>query len=361
MPKLKILHYTDTPILGGMTAQILLLLQNMNKKQVVLHLACPAYKQLDGWVREVGKTGTVVHRFAVKNHNDPAHLHTLRKIIEEVQPDLLHIHLRHPGACRWAFFAAKRIPIVTTEHHVFALRGLKKLVKKLTLRRTVHTICISDSAQNSFCRYYNIPREKTTRIYNGIDLRRWKKSSLPTRQPVITTVAELSPHKGIRYLIEAMLRVEKGTLQIVGDGSDREKLESLVKNLSLQRRIKFLGTRRDIPKILQKTTIFCLPSLSESFGLVALEAMASGLPVVASGVGGLTELVEEGQTGYLVSPANSRAIAERVNILLARSALIKNMGQRGYKKAQQFGAKKCAEETLKVYKKFGFRNPAQIA
>ena len=102
---------------------------------------------------------------------------------------------------------------------------------------------------------------------------------------------------------------------IIGDGSERKNLENLVKKLGLQEKVKFLGQipNEKIPAYLAGADCFCLPSLREGFGIVILEAMAAGLPVIGTNVGGIKDLIEDGKTGLLIEPKNPQAISQAIN------------------------------------------------
>jgi glycosyltransferase involved in cell wall biosynthesis len=151
-------------------------------------------------------------------------------------------------------------------------------------------------------------------------------------------VGRLVPVKGYRYLIEAIGLVKKDTphirLVIAGEGSEREALEEQVHAGGLQENVLFLGLRRDIPEILSCGDLFLLSSLNEGFGLVLLEAMAMRLPIVATRVGGIPEVVVDGVTGILVAPANPAVMADAVLGMYRNRKWAKALGNAGYRRAR---------------------------
>ena len=166
---------------------------------------------------------------------------------------------------------------------------------------------------------------KTCVVHNGVDLNRYTvvPAGDPLRLRRIVTVARLNPVKDQATLLRAMRRVidtnPECHLTIAGDGPSRCDLEALCGALGLTRHVTFLGMRDDVPAVLAGAGQFVLPSISEGVSLTLLEAMASGLPVVATRVGGTPEIVEHGITGYLVAPSAPEDLAAAL-LAIARNA-----------------------------------------
>jgi glycosyltransferase involved in cell wall biosynthesis len=173
-------------------------------------------------------------------------------------------------------------------------------------------------------------------------------------ETVIGTACRLFPIKGLVYLIRAidLLRSKFPSvrLEIAGIGPDRERLEREVRTLGLSERVVILGWQSDVETLLARWDLFVLPSVQEAFGIAVLEAMAAGLPVVASAVGGLRELVENGRTGWLVPPEDPRALAERIGMLLADPEQRRVLGQAGQSRARQhFSTDRMAKAIAAIY------------
>jgi glycosyltransferase involved in cell wall biosynthesis len=174
-------------------------------------------------------------------------------------------------------------------------------------------------------------------MHNPVDLSRFRPVDAATRRavrealgiewdvPVVICVARFDPVKGVDVLIDAWREIAstipQAMLLLVGDGPLREALAQRIRANGLNTSVRFLGYRSDVEAVLRAADLCVVPSRSEGFSLAALEAMATGLPVVATGVGGLPEVVKDGETGVLVEPENPPALAKAVIRLLADPTL----------------------------------------
>ena len=170
----------------------------------------------------------------------------------------------------------------------------------------------------------------------------------------ILTVARLIHRKGIQDLLHAMtfLKEEPVHLTIQGTGSQQEQLEQLALDLGIYDRVTFAGfcVREQLPEVYQEADVFVMPSLSESFSMAVLEAMASGLPIVASQVGGMSECVAHGVNGLLVRPQDPQTLAAAIRSLLHDAPLRHQMGKRSVEKArEQFSWQRVTSEYLSIY------------
>ncbi len=171
---------------------------------------------------------------------------------------------------------------------------------------------------------FGVPEDRIVVIRNAVepparvttDTRLRTEIAGDAQTPLALTVARLDEQKGIAHLIDAAALVPGVVFAIAGDGPDRAALEGRAAERGVSSRVRFLGHRRDVPALLAIADLFVLPSLYEGFPLSVLEAMAAGVPVVATAVGGTDELVS-GATGTLVPPADPRALADGIRALLA--------------------------------------------
>lgn len=197
-------------------------------------------------------------------------------------------------------------------------------------------------------------------IPNGVDLKRFKGLERKPHQGfIIMTIARLEKVKGIEYLIRAFTRPgllgRPGlTLLIIGDGSERKNLEDLAKKLELEEKVKFLGEipNEKVPEYLAMADCFVLPSLKEGFGIAVLEAMAAGLPVVASKVGGILDIVEDGKTGLLVEPGNPEEIAQAINKIYQNSALREQLINNAMAVLKYYDWENISERVFKIYENY---------
>lgn len=189
-------------------------------------------------------------------------------------------------------------------------------------------------------------------VYSGVETPSPFPRELHTSLTV-GTAARLVPLKGLAYLVEAIasLRTEFSVrLQIAGDGPEREALENLVSRLSLQDGVEFLGWRPALQEVFSRWDVFALPSLEEGFGMAALEAMAAGLPVVATDVGGLPELVQHGKTGLLVKPGDASALAGALREFALNPRWAREMGTAAAEQAHsKFSAEQMAQSIAHIY------------
>jgi len=173
-------------------------------------------------------------------------------------------------------------------------------------------------------------------------------------QRVVGSARRLVPLKGLVYLIRAVasLRAEfpNLVLEIAGAGPERATLEREAQTLGLSNEVRFLGWVEDLASVLAGWEVFVLPSLEEDFPIAVLEAMAVGLPVVATAVGGVPELVEDGRTGYLVPPGDSAALADRLRLLLLNPQQAYALGAAGRMRVQDhFSASRMVAQISRIY------------
>jgi glycosyltransferase involved in cell wall biosynthesis len=221
--------------------------------------------------------------------------------------------------------------VIHTQHHgqLAQITDRQNCLVRWSARMTDRYACVSeDSAAQAHGN--RVPHRKLAIIHNSIDIERFSYAGPVADGPAVT-VARLHPLKGIDVLLRASAHIVQTEpsfrLEIAGDGPHRAELEKLVDELDLQKHIRFLGETRDIAGLLSRSRLFVLPSFSEGISLTLLEAMAVGLPVVATRVGGNPEVVVPDETGLLV-PARDVEELRRAMLQLWRDA-----GQ-----ARRFGA-----------------------
>lgn len=182
---------------------------------------------------------------------------------------------------------------------------------------------------------------------------------------LVGIVAHLADHKGHQYLIQAtkILKQQSPKIKtiIVGEGPLSMELDRQAKELDVEDIIFFLGFRKDIPKILSSLDLFVLSSHLEGMGSSILDAMASRLPVVATKVGGIPEVVIHGETGLLVPPRNPSALARAILMLYSDKTLASRLGQKGYELVhRKFSAEAMADKVVRLYEKVGLRKWIKI-
>jgi glycosyltransferase involved in cell wall biosynthesis len=190
-------------------------------------------------------------------------------------------------------------------------------------RMTAATICVSDGLVNYFVRNWLLPSHKATRIYNPVMVTSNKQppsiNELAARSPIILAVGRLVDYKNYPMLLHAFakLKTKNAILQILGEGPDRALIEVLAVQLGIESRVKMLGYQASPWEYYQEAKCFALPSNSESFGNVVVEALAQGLPVVATKCHGPLEIITHSSLGTLVERGDSNAMAAALDAFLA--------------------------------------------
>ncbi|MCI0685072.1 MAG: glycosyltransferase [Gemmataceae bacterium] len=253
--------------------------------------------------------------------------------------DVVHTHDDKP--LMYSVPAARLVGvrrIIHTQHHgkLDILSRRQERVVAWTAHGVDRFVCVShDSARQMIAQ--GVPARRVRVLCNGIDLARFRGHGPKPGGPIVT-VARLSPEKDIANLLRAMALVSRddtdARLEIAGDGPVREDLLSLAAELGLGPRVKFLGETNDVPALLARASLFVLPSQAEGISLTLLEAMASGLPVVATRVGGNPEVVNDGRTGWLVPPRDPEALADAIGRLRGDPAGAASMGSAGRSRAE---------------------------
>jgi len=193
-------------------------------------------------------------------------------------------------------------------------------------------------------------------VYSGVSVPRhinWRRRE-GARDIVVGAASRLVPIKGLLNLIRATADLcadfKELRLEIAGEGPERSNLQSETRSLGIENRVRFLGWQPSLDHCLPHWDIFALPSLNDGLPIAALEAMASGLPVVGTRVGGIPELVEHGSTGLLAPPDNVRALGAKLRELILDKALRLRMGKAAYERARSdFSAEQMARKIAAIY------------
>ena len=256
----------------------------------------------------------------------------LRALIHRLEPEIVHTHLAAAGIAGRVAARGARVPhVVTTLHNVSdwteRLWHPLRVIARATLPLAARICAVSDAVRDAVACVSPKLAERTLTLRNGVAIERFRpppggrataraQLGLAPADFVVATVARLEPCKGIDTLLRAAAHAapRAPTLQllIVGDGRDRGRLEALVDALGIAACVTFTGTRSDVPWLLAAADLFAVPSHSEGLGVAAIEALAAGLPVLASNVGGLPEIVEDGVCGRLLPPGSPAAWAAAI-------------------------------------------------
>jgi glycosyltransferase involved in cell wall biosynthesis len=321
MPQIPVAVFMTSFDAGGTERQMTELIRRLDPRKFRVHAVC--LRREGAWLPRVTERAASVVEFPVRGF---AKVDTLRQL------------WRFARWCR-----RERIAVVQTcdfYSNVFGLPGAflggvrvrvgsrrelnpDKSDAQIQLQRLAYrfatTVVANSPAAATVLRTEGIPHSKITTIANGIDSRAHAERQPSDRLRRVITVANLRPEKSHETLIAAAALNATACpdlrYQIVGGGARRTELEALARERGVERIMEFLGHREDVPALLAASDLFVLPSRSEAFPNGAIEAMAAGLPVVASAVGGLLDLIESGRTGVLVPPSDPEPLAAAVRAL----------------------------------------------
>lgn len=298
-------------------------------------------------VRKLQRAGVPV--LVIDDPDDTIAVGALSAHLSEVRPDVVHAHMyRAETVATRAVIslgeAGQRRPYLAATIHSSRIRSLEdqEHLRELTPHMD-RLIAVSQSIERKL-----VDEQRTeapvSLIYNGVDLDRYdnqeacctlhEEYGLEPGSQIVGVVARLEPEKGHPTLLEAwpaVLRaVPDAYLLIVGEGSRRDALEAQARDLRIAHRVVFTGRRDDVPAVTAALDVAVLPSYREAQGMVILEAMALSRPVVASDVGGIPEMIEDGVTGLLVPPHDADALARAIVRLLKNHPLADALGRAGH-------------------------------
>lgn len=308
---------------GGTERQMTELISRIDQDRFDLHVVC--FRREGRWLPRVEDAARSITAFPLTSFRAPS---AWREVV------------RFAAWCR-----ARRIEVVHAcdfYANVFALTGaaLARVALRIGSRRDIlipqrsagqhrlqsfsyrfadRVVANSRAAAEQLLRE-GVSRDAITVIPNGIDVRMYAPARSRTPRRTVTTVANLRAEKGHDVLIRAAARVTRdipdAVFQLVGDGPMHEVLAAAARSLGISHAVRFLGHREDVPEVLHESDLFVLPSRTEAFPNGVLEAMAAGLPVVASDVGGIPELITDGENGILVPVADEDALAAAILALM---------------------------------------------
>ncbi len=333
-----ILYLITRAEMGGSQTHVVDLLQGF-RDQFRLTLATGEEGFLTEAARKLGVQVFVLPSLVqpLRPVQDAQALREVVRLIKRLKPDLIHCHTSKAGIIGRVAARFARVPAVFTAHTWSFADGTSTLWKlvgtpseKITARWTQRIIAVSESNRNLAIQRKVAPANKIVTVHNGIADTNHRAFPERGEVPRITMVARFAPQKNQAQLLQALAEIDLPfQLTFVGDGPTRASAEALTKDLELTNRVEYLGVRLDTDVILSQSSIFALATNWEGFPITILEAMRAGLPVIATDVDGVREAVIDGQTGFLVPRGDTKALEERLALLLADPTLRKNMGTAG--------------------------------
>lgn len=349
---MKILHVITSLELGGAEKLLVDLLPEQKK---LGHQVDLLVLDLSGevFLRKLKNQDIKVIGTSFSNRRSFRNIFYINRIIKNGDYDVVHAHLTHgqywTSLSRYLDFGTSR-RYVTTEHSTSNRRRgskLLKLIDKIIYGNYDRIASISSPVELALLKWLGKQAKGRSQVIeNGIDLKRYPREQRENSFKRLLMLARFHPSKDHGTLIRAMDKMRDYTLTLAGDGETMEYFKTMVKDLDLENNVTFLGFTRDVEKLLENHDIAIQSSFYEGFGLGALEAMASGLPVVGSNIPGLRDVVNEG--GLLFTPESSEDLIEQIR-KLENTELYREMSKRALENSERFSIENTAKKYIDFY------------
>ena len=352
---MNILHVVESLDVGGLERVVVSLAREQRRRGHGVEVVC-LFRE-GPLAAELRDDGIPVHCASKRAGLDAAAAGRLRALLRRARPHVLHTH--NAAAHYYAVAASLGLGAVVrvnTRHGMgsFPYSRRREALYRVAMRFTRWSVAVCQAASENFKACGSTPPVKSTVVHNGIELTRFLPRNCDARDALLATldlpagailfgtVGRLSPAKDHASLLEAMARLADidtpAALAIVGDGALRGLLEDKVKQLGIERRVRMLGSRDDVPQLLSALDAFVLPSLTEGYSVALVEAAAAALPAIATRVGGNAEIVDDGHTGVLVPASDVDALATAMKTLAEQPSMREEMGRRARAWALESGS-----------------------
>jgi glycosyltransferase involved in cell wall biosynthesis len=359
--KMKILHITNAfREGGGVESYLLLLLPALKSSGHEVELLV-LDKRKTKLVQVVENIGIKVYTGKYTYKRDPRNIFLIRTFLCKGKYNIVHAHL-FPTQ----YFVAianilnrQKTTIVTTEHGTYNKRrrySFLKKVERFIYNQYVKIICISRGVKTSLDKWVSLP-SKSSIIYNGVDISKFRKAKpysktdlgLPENTKIVTMIARFFEAKDHKTVIRALPHLrEEIHILFCGYGEQGiNECKQLAENLNVDSRVHFLGNRTDVERIIKSSDVGILSSFYEGFGLAILEAMAAGIPAIASDVEGVEEIVKG--HGILFPVGDYRQLATEIMHLLENRIYYAEVAQKCYARSLEFGQEQFIEKHLTLY------------
>jgi len=298
---------------------------------------------------------------------NPKLIPSVRRLInfgKKTDLDIVHAHTRVTQVMAQVVSKFTEASFVSTCHGFFNKRKISRMLFPCWGNKI---IAISQAVKDHLKNDFNIPEKDITIIHNGIDFKKHEgvfikkeKEALKRKfkirtGPVLGSIGRLSPVKGYKYLLFALKDIKKDfpetSLILIGEGPEEPSLRAVTKKLGLEKSVIFMNSTLDTKKFLQIMDIFIFPSLQEGLGLSLLEAMACGKACIATTIGGISDIITDGENGLLVPPSDSYHLKEAIKRLLLDKKLCSNIEQHALQSVKhKFSLDKMVDGTVEFYK-----------
>lgn len=343
MPPIRLLWLLDTLGIGGAEGLAIPFARSLDRSQYELIVAAHGSFEQSRVEKELRELGVPLFETGARNLRDRAAFKRLAEFIRHERIDVIHAHLTYSAIWSALLSRSTGVPSYASLHVApAATREFRKTLRfriatdvrdrvmRFVLNRwSSGVIAVSHALRDTYLEGGGLRPQLVHVVHNGIELGRFQRDhnetrarlerefNIPSGVPILVTVSVLRPAKGIEVLLDTVQRVPNAYFLIIGGGPKEEEFRQLAARAGVEDRVRWAGFRTDVDALLAGCDVFVHPSLADAFPTVLLEAMAAGLPVVASRVGGIPEIVIPGKTGQLVPPGDPNALATAINALLA--------------------------------------------
>jgi sugar transferase (PEP-CTERM/EpsH1 system associated) len=329
---------------GGLENGVVNVVNGLNPSRFRSSVCC--LKQAGEFTSRIQQERVQIHEMKLKGGNNYVLPLKLARLFRRTRTDI--IHTRNPEAFFYGFLGARLAgvgSVIHSEHgRTFPDKSHRMFVQRLFTRFTDEVFAVSEQLKSDLVTHVGLPAPRIDVIYNGVNPDKFHggdrtsvRRELGVRENgiVIGSVGRLAAVKNYGLLLQALpelLSSHDVTVMLVGDGPERRVLEALSDDLQIRQRVRFLGHRDDVSDLLAAMDIFVLPSHSEGMSNTLLEAMAAGVPVVASAVGGNTEIVRDQQDGLIFPPGDIERLGACLALLCRDGSYRQRLGRSGYER-----------------------------
>lgn len=375
-PPIRLLWLIDSLTVGGAESLVVPFARRVDRSRFELLVCCLSTIAGNAIEERLRQDGVPVTNLGARHLRDVQAFRRLESLVRDEKVDLVHAHLTYSAI--WSALLSRKtaVPSVASLHvapsatravltsrmQIVAAAIRDRLMRFVLNRWSSAVVMVSDALARTYLAGGGIAKKKIRVVHNGVELERFRRDraevrarigrefDIPDGTPVVVAVSVLRAGKGVEVLLDAAKDVKDAIFLIVGDGPKREEWMEAGRRSGIAERVRWAGYRTDVDEILAGCDVFAHPSLDDAFPTVLLEAMAAGLPVVASSVGGIPEIVDSGVTGILVPPGNAAALAEGISSLLADRPCLARMSEAARVRADsRFSTTAWTERLAVVY------------
>ncbi len=365
-PELRILRLITWLPVGGIERRIGTILPLLHERGHHTEIVC--LREYGALAERIMDKGIPVSLIPLKSRLHPAGIRALARFIKKGNFDIVHSHMYRsnvPGTIAAKVAGFKGV-VLSQVHNMDTWETRRqRWMDRFLCRWRDGVIAVSERVKQDVIENLHLPLEKCYVLYNGIDIERYSNAEIPRglreelgireSDILVTMVARLVPQKNHHMVVEAaediVRREPRIKFMFVGDGKLREELEQQARERGIGQHVIFTGKRDDIPSLLEISDISILPSFKEGFSNAIIEAMASGLPVIASDVGGNPEAIEHDQCGYIIQPEDKEKFIAYTLRLAQDEDLRQRMSNNAAERAKKFSISEMVEHTENLYLK----------